>query len=107
MLGQFDVVATRLLGEPAQRLGRVAAAAVRGTIDGLLLIGIGEAALLGIAYAVSGVPHPVTLGVLTGVLSAIPFPSPVVFIGAAALPLTQSAPIEAIGLFTFVSITGV
>ncbi len=75
LLRQFDVVGTRLLGEPARRLGRVAAAAVRGTIDGLLLIGIGEAALLGIAYAVSGVPHPVTLGVLTGVLSALPMRS--------------------------------
>src|SRR5262249_45595717 len=43
LLRQFQVVGTRLLGEPAQRLGRVATAAVRGTIDGLLLIGIGEA----------------------------------------------------------------
>jgi predicted PurR-regulated permease PerM len=104
LLRQFHAVGTRLLGEPAQRLGRVAAAAVRGTIDGLLLIGIGEAALLGIAYAVSGVPHPVTLGVLTGVLSAIPFASPLVFIGAAVWLLTQSATIAAIGLLAFGSI---
>jgi len=77
---------------------------VRGTIDGLLLIGIAEAALLGAAYAISGVPHPVTLGVLTGVLSAIPFASPIVFIGAAAWLLTQSATIAAIGLLAFGSI---
>ena len=101
LLRQFHVVGTRLLGEPAQRLARVATAAVRGTIDGLLLIGIGEAALIGIAYAVSGVPHPVTLGVLTGVLSAIPFASPLVFIGASAWLLTQSATIAAIGLLAF------
>src|SRR5258707_15361645 len=54
LLRQFHMVGTRLLGEPAQRLGRVAAAAVRGTIDGLLLIGIGEAAPLGLPYANSG-----------------------------------------------------
>lgn len=104
LLRQFQAVGARLLGEPAQRLARVATAAVRGTIDGLLLIGIAEAALLGIAYALSGVPHPVSFGVLTGVLSAIPFASPLVFIFAAVWLLTQSATIAAIGLLAFGSI---
>ncbi|HLK81887.1 MAG TPA: AI-2E family transporter [Xanthobacteraceae bacterium] len=101
LLRQFRVVGARLLGEPAQRLASVAAAAVRGTIDGLLLIGIGEAVLIGAAYAVSGVPHAVLLGALTGLLSAIPFASPLVFIGASVWLLTQSATIAAIGLLTF------
>jgi len=101
LLQQFRVVGTRLFGEPAHRLGSVATAAVRGTIDGLLVIGIGEAALLGIAYALSGVPHPVTLGVLTGVLSAIPFAAPLVFIGASVWLLTQSATIAAIAVLAF------
>jgi predicted PurR-regulated permease PerM len=104
LLRQFKVVGTRLLGEPAQRLGSVAAAAVRGTIDGLLLIGIGEAVLIGVAYAVSGVPHAVLLGVLTGVLSAIPFASPLVFIGASVWLFMQSATIAAIGLLAFGSL---
>jgi predicted PurR-regulated permease PerM len=101
LLRQFRVVGARLLGEPAQRLASVAAAAVRGTIDGLLLIGIGEAVLIGAAYAVSGVPHAVLLGALTGLLSAIPFASPLVFIGASVWLLTQSATIAAIGLLAF------
>jgi len=101
LLRQFKVVGTRLLGEPAQRLASVAAAAVRGTIDGLLLIGIGEAALIGIAYAASGVPHAVLLGVLTGLLSAIPFASPLVFIGASVWLFMQSATIAAVGLLAF------
>jgi predicted PurR-regulated permease PerM len=104
LLQQFRVVGARLLGEPAQRLASVATAAVRGTIDGLLLIGIAEAALLGIAYAISGVPHPVLLGVLTGLLSAIPFASPLVFIGAAAWLLAQSATIAAIAVLAFGSL---
>jgi predicted PurR-regulated permease PerM len=101
LLRQFHVVGTRLFGDPAQRLASVVTGAVRGTVDGLLLIGIAEAALLGIAYAVSGVPHAVLLGVLTGVLSAIPFASPLVFIGASAWLLVQSATIAAIGLLAF------
>jgi predicted PurR-regulated permease PerM len=104
LLGQFQAVGRRLLGAPAQRLGIVAAAAVRGTVDGLLLVGIAEAILLGIAYALAGVPHPALLGLLTGILSAIPFASPLVFIGAALWLLMQSAMAAAIGVLAFGSI---
>jgi predicted PurR-regulated permease PerM len=101
LLQQLRAVGQRLLGSPAERLGHVAATAVRGTVDGLLLVGIGEAVLLGIAYAICGVPHPAMLGVATGILSAIPFASPLVFIGAAVWLLTRSAIVAAIGLLAF------
>jgi predicted PurR-regulated permease PerM len=104
LLRQFRTVGRRLLGAPAERLGEVAAQAVRGTVDGMLLVGIGEAVLLGIAYAVCGVPHPALFGVLTGVLSAIPFASPLVFIGAAVWLVMQSANVAAIGLLAFGSL---
>lgn len=104
LLRQFRTVGQRLLGAPAERLGEVAAQAVRGTVDGMLLVGIGEAVLLGIAYAVCGVPHPALFGVLTGVLSVIPFASPLVFIGAAVWLLMQSANVAAIGLLAFGSV---
>jgi predicted PurR-regulated permease PerM len=104
LLRQVHAIGLRLLGPPAQRFGNVAAAAVRGTVDGLLLVGIAEAILLGVAYAVCGVPHPALLGLLTGVLSAIPFASPLVFIGAAAWLLTQSATVAAVGLLVFGSL---
>lgn len=101
LLRQVEAVGDRLLGPPAQRFGRVAAAAVRGTVDGLLLVGLAEAILLGVAYAVCGLPHPSLLGVLTGLLSAVPFASPVVFIAAALWLLSQSAVPTAIGLLAF------
>jgi len=101
LLRQLRAVGHRLLGPPAHRLLTVAATAVRGTVDGLLLVGIGEAFLLGIAYAVCGVPHAVLFGVLTGILSAIPFASPLVYIGAAVWLLMQSATVAAIGLLGF------
>jgi predicted PurR-regulated permease PerM len=101
LLRQVHAVGQRLFGPHAQRFGEVAAAAVRGTVDGLLLIGIGEAILLGIAYAVCGVPHPALFGVLTGILSVIPFASPLVFIGAGIWLLAQSATAAAIGLVAF------
>ncbi len=101
LLRQSAMVGDRLLGPPAGRFGRVAAAAVRGTVDGLLLVGLAEGVLLGIAYAACGVPHPGLLGVLTGLLSAVPFASLVVFIGAALWLLAQSALPAAIGLAAF------
>jgi predicted PurR-regulated permease PerM len=104
LLRQLQMIGRRFLGPPAERLGHVAAAAVRGTVDGLLLVGIGEAVLLGIAYALAGVPHPSLLGALTGLLSAIPFASPLVFIGAAAWLLAQSATVAAIAVLAFGSV---
>jgi predicted PurR-regulated permease PerM len=101
LIRQLRTVGDRLVGPPAQRLGGVAAAAVRGTVDGLLLVGLAEAILLGIAYAVAGVPHPALFGILTGLLSAIPFASPLVFIGAAVWLLTQSQIAAAVGVLAF------
>ncbi|MBV9970095.1 MAG: AI-2E family transporter, partial [Xanthobacteraceae bacterium] len=76
LLRQMHAASHRLLGPPARRFLAVAAAAIRGTVDGLLLVGLGEAVLLGIAYKLTGVPHPALLGFLTGLLSVIPFASP-------------------------------
>jgi predicted PurR-regulated permease PerM len=101
LLRQMRAASHRLLGPPARRFLEVAAAAIRGTVDGLLLIGIGEAVLLGIAYKLAGVPHPALLGFLTGLLSIIPFASPVVFIGAGLWLLAQSAIVPAIILVAF------
>jgi predicted PurR-regulated permease PerM len=54
-------------------------ASVHGTVNGLVLVGLGEGVLLGIAYAVAGVPHPTVFGALTAVAAMIPFAAPVAF----------------------------
>jgi len=76
----------RLLGPDGERIGRHMVQAVLATVNGLVLVGLGEGVLLGIAYIVSGLPHPVSMAALTGVLAVIPFGAPVAF-GAAALYL--------------------
>ena len=98
LLRQTQAVGHRLLGPSAQRFLKVAAAAIRGTVDGLLLVGLAEALLLGIAYKLTGVPHPALLGLVTGILSVVPFVSPLVFIGAGLWLFAQSAIIPAIVL---------
>src|SRR5271169_1923247 len=104
LLQQTKAVGHRLLGPSAQRFLAVAGAAIRGTVDGLLLVGLAEAVLLGITYKLTGVPHPALLGLVTGIFSVVPFASPLVFIGAGLWLFGQSAIVAAIILVAFGSI---
>ena len=76
----------RAFGPGGERVGRQLVDSVHGTVDGLVLVGLGEGLLLGIAYAATGVSHPTLFGALTAVAAMIPFGAPVLF-GAAALML--------------------
>ncbi|HEY0526648.1 MAG TPA: AI-2E family transporter [Stellaceae bacterium] len=79
----------RAMGSQGERLAAHVIAAVHGTVNGLVLVGLGEGALMGIAYVIAGVPHPVLFGALTAVLAIVPFGAPVMF-GAAALSLIMN-----------------
>jgi predicted PurR-regulated permease PerM len=96
---QGHVIAARLIGAPAKRLGKDAVGAVRGTVNGLVLVGLGEGVLLGFAYALAGVPHPILFALATGVLATVPFGAPLVYIVATLLLLAQSKMAAAIAVF--------
>jgi predicted PurR-regulated permease PerM len=81
---QMRRASLRAFGPSGERVGRQIIASVHGTVDGLVLVGIGEGVLMGIAYAVAGVPHPTLLGGATAIAAMIPFGAPVAF-GLAAL----------------------
>jgi predicted PurR-regulated permease PerM len=85
----------RAFGPGGERVGQQIVASVHGTVNGLVLVGLGEGVLLGIVYAVAGVPHPTVFGALTGVAAMIPFAAPVVF-GIAALIVVQASVMWAI-----------
>jgi predicted PurR-regulated permease PerM len=86
----------RLFGPRGERVARQMAASVHGTVDGLVLVGLGEGVLLGIVYVVAGVPHPVLLGALTAFAAMIPFAAPVAF-GIAALLVALKGSLVAAG----------
>jgi predicted PurR-regulated permease PerM len=88
------VVLDRFFGATGTRLGPQVLVAVRATVNGLVLVGFGEGLLLGIAYGFAGLPRPVLLGALTGVLATVPFGAPVVF-GLSALYLLSQGQTEA------------
>jgi predicted PurR-regulated permease PerM len=98
---QMQVASLRAFGPAGERLGRQIVASVHGTVDGLVFVGIGEGVLLGIAYAIAGVPHPTLFGAATAVAAMVPFGAPLVFGVAALLMLTQGMVLGAALLFCF------
>ena len=84
LIAQFRNAGQRLFGPSGERIGRQVVQSVRGTIDGLVLVGIGEGAVMAVAYVAFGVPHPILLGVATAVAAMIPFGAALMYIVAAA-----------------------
>ncbi|TKC92516.1 AI-2E family transporter [Trinickia terrae] len=91
----------RAFGSHGALLAVRMAAAVRSTVSGLVVVGLGEGAFLGIAYLVSGVPHAAVLGLLTAIAAMLPFCAPLVFCGAALWLFAQGAAAGAIGVAVF------
>ncbi|CAN5444483.1 AI-2E family transporter [soil metagenome] len=98
IIQQCKVASDRLLGATGERIAGQAILSVRGTIDGLVLVGVGEGVVMMLVYALLGVPHPIVLGVFTAVAAMIPFGAALLFVIAALLLLAQSAVIAAIAV---------
>lgn len=96
IIAQAHVAADRLLGPAGERIGLQAIRSVRGTIDGLVLVGIGEGAVMTVIYLALGTPHAFLLGALTAVAAMIPFGAALVFLIAAALLLGLGSTIGAV-----------
>jgi predicted PurR-regulated permease PerM len=91
----------RLLGPDGERIGRHMVQAVLATVNGLVLVGLGEGALMGIAYIVAGLPHPVSTAALTGVLAVIPFGAPVAFSAASLYLAGMGSTVAGVAVFCF------
>lgn len=96
LLDQLRRGATRMFGATGQRIGTQAIRSVRGTIDGLVLVGIGEGAAMAVVYLALGVPHPLLLGALTAVAAMIPFGAALIFAIAALLLLGTGSAVAAV-----------
>lgn len=79
----------------AERLASVTRAVVRGTV----LTSIIQGLLLGVGFAIVGLPAPVVFGVLAAVLSVVPFGgTALVWVPALATLLVQGAYGQAVGI---------
>lgn len=76
---QVDRLGERILPTRWERISRVVPATISSTVTGMTIIAIGEGVVLGTAYWLAGVPSPVTLGALTGIMALIPGGAPLSF----------------------------
>lgn len=65
--------------------------AIKATVNGLVLVGIGAGIIMGICYGFAGVPFAVLLGTITAVLAMIPFGAPVAFLFVACILLAKGS----------------
>lgn len=93
---QLRRASQRAFGPGGERVGQQMIASVHGTVDGLVLVGLGEGVILGIAYVIAGVPHPTLFGLFTAVAAMVPFGVAVAFGIAALLLLVKGSVISAV-----------
>jgi predicted PurR-regulated permease PerM len=103
IIEQTRIVADRLFGPSGEHLGKEAVVAVRATVNGLVLVGLAEGAILGLAYLIAGVSHPILFGFATALLATVPFGAPIVYVIACLTLIAQSRLVAAILLFLIAS----
>lgn len=70
--------------------------AIKATVNGLVLVGLGVGIVMGACYAIAGVPFAALFGALTAVFAMIPFGAPVVFAIVALILLIESQFVSAL-----------
>ena len=83
-----------LFGPSVDRLLGKVVSAIRAAVDGIVLVAVGEGALMCGVYALAHAPHPILSGVITGVFATVPFAAPLVF-GTVAVVLALRGAIAA------------
>jgi predicted PurR-regulated permease PerM len=101
---QLDKVGERILPVHWHRFSRVVPATVSSTVIGMGVIALGEGVILGIAYAIAGVPSPVALGVVTGFMALIPGGAPLAFTLVSLYLFGSGHTVEGIALFIWGSV---
>ena len=61
------------LGQRAEAYADVATRAIRGSTNSMLVVALFDGLASGIAYAIAGVPQPVSWAAITGLLALVPF----------------------------------
>ncbi len=96
LLQQIHHIGVRCLGERWHRYANQLPVALRSTVNGTIMVGLGVGLLMGICYAMLQFPAPTLAGFLTAFASMIPFLVPVVFGTVALIFVAKSSMLSAI-----------
>ena len=99
---QLLATADRLLGEPGEGLVEKTVDAVRGTVNGTVVVAVGEGLLIGAGYLLAGVPNPALFIVLTIAFAMVPFGAWAAFtVAAVALVASGGSGVAAGAMFAW------
>jgi predicted PurR-regulated permease PerM len=71
--GQLLATADRILGEPGEGLVEKTIDAIRGTVNGTVVVAVAEGLLIGAGYLLAGVPDAALFTVMTIAFAMVPF----------------------------------
>jgi len=103
-MAEAEAISDRLFGPRGWGLGRNAVETIRGTVNGVICVGLFEGVLLGFAYAATGLSHATVLGLATGIFATVPFGSALIFVACTLALFVQSQATAAIALLVFGSL---
>jgi predicted PurR-regulated permease PerM len=99
---RFLDTADRIFGDPGEGLAGKMAEAIRGTVNGTIVVALGEGVLIGIGYVIAGVPNPLMFTVLTTAFAMLPFGAWAAFTAAAiTLGISGGEPWLAFAVFAW------
>ena len=98
---QAKIVMHRMFGAFGEDFLVKMTGAVRGTVNGTILVSVLEGAIIGVGYWVAGVPQPLLFAVFTIVLALIPFGAWAAFGLASLILIAQGHVIAGLALFGF------
>lgn len=93
-------ISLSLIGPTGEAIFRQVIQSVHGTISGLVLVGIGEGIVIGLAYFALGVAHAALLTIVTAVAAMLPFCA-VVVVGIAGLLALAHSQLDALLVVVF------
>lgn len=83
------ITADRIFGDPGEGLAGKMVEAIRGTVNGTIIVALAEGLLIGVGYVLAGVPSAIVFIILTIAFAMLPFGAWAAFT-AAALTLAAS-----------------
>jgi predicted PurR-regulated permease PerM len=99
---QFLTTADRIFGDPGEGLVEKTVDAIRGTVNGTVIVAVAEGLLIGIGYLIAGVPNPILFTILTIAFAMLPFGAWAAFTAAAlTLGLGGGNSLAAVAVFAW------
>ncbi len=98
---QLDRLGEQIFPMRWERLSRVVPLTISSTVTGMGIIAIGEGIVLGVAYWLAGVPSPVTLGIITGLMALIPGGAPLCFTLVSIYLVASGSLLQGVALFAW------